>query len=216
MNRMHGFTLIELVMVLAIAALLSSMSLPAVLSSLRRAGVDGAVSQIERIAMQARLRSLTVVPEQASDVAVAYGVIIGCQDGRGFTGVIRGWPGDGKADDLARLVPESRRDLPANTVVTVGGADLAGSGPACIAWYYRPVTGSPMIMDGSRWSPGMASIGFTPTVAATSLWGIPGYNLNLDAVAGAGLEVRSPDGAYRQSLRVMSSGALVVREVVTP
>lgn len=57
-SRERGFTLIELLVVLAILGIVSVLGIPALLTSLHRAKVEGAAQQISAFAQRARLEAI--------------------------------------------------------------------------------------------------------------------------------------------------------------
>lgn len=71
----RGYTAIELMLVLSIVGMLSAMTAPSVVSSMRSAAVNGGAEAIESVAREARL--LAMSGNAASDY---YGVVVYCAE----------------------------------------------------------------------------------------------------------------------------------------
>ena len=214
MNQ-RGFTLIELMMVISIAVVLTTMAASGVIGAMRKASAYNAAGSIEQVANQARLMSVTRMPSGNR----RFGIIISWDAGadRYFTAVIAGHPGDGQSDDRAREWTQSgeqvtRKLLPANYVVLVDGTPLKDKAAPWLSWYYRSGSGTPVCMGSAAWELGSLCVGMTPDAQASpsDLWGIPGYAPTLRALAPSGLVLQAASGTPKAIIKVLPSGSVVV------
>jgi prepilin-type N-terminal cleavage/methylation domain-containing protein len=210
-----GFTLIELMMVISIAVVLTTMAASGVIGAMRKASAYNAAGAIEQVANQARLMAATRMPSGNR----CFGIIISWEAtvDRYFAAVIAGHPGDGQADDRAREWAQSgeqvtRKLLPAGYVVLVDGSPLKDKAEPWLSWYYRPGSGTPVGMGVAAWELGSLSVGLTPDAQASpsNMWGIPGYAPALHALAPAGLVLQAASGSPKASIKVLPSGSVVV------
>ena len=221
-QRLRGFTLVEIIVVLAIGVILAGMSLPGVISVIGKTKINKSAEAVVVVARQARQLALTRV----GDGGTAYGVCL-AQDaaGRSFATVIHGGPGDGKANHKDREVltptgkPAMRQYLPADAEFWVGNIKLQDTAGSELAWYFASRSGRPMAMQGSSFSPSAIAVGFTPGAITSgqlsNAWGVAGYNVSMTVLAPSvanapGLSVRS--GRSSRGLQLYPTGFLTVVE----
>lgn len=199
----RGFTVIELLVVLAILTILAGMSLPGVISIVGKAKLRNAAQAVVVAATQARQFAM----KRRGDDQMAYGVcLFSDADGRCHATVIRGGPGDGKATNRERELtdgsgqPALRRALPPGTDIWLAAQRLDQAPGRELAWFYESRTGRPMALEGSGFSPGAIAVGFMPEAVTSgrlnNAWGISGYDVEMTVLAppagtDPGLSVRS-------------------------
>lgn len=84
-NYRSGYTAIELMLVLSIIAVLSAMTAPSVVSSLRSAAASGGAEMIETVAREARILAMSNNARSEH-----YGVVVYAADGRHYAALTYG------------------------------------------------------------------------------------------------------------------------------
>lgn len=213
-----GYSLIELMIVISVMILLSSLTLSRVVSSMRSAAVSRAMSDIRDVASQAQTRAGNLV--MAADQAYP-GVLIGKVDGRWQVALVNataanaatvGWS-DAVIDGQGR--PAIHQMSPN---VNLWLADTLAADSQRIAWFYEPATGRVVVASGASFSLPGAMLGYEPPAIFDSsgtalVFGArPGVSLVTvvhPPVAGVpGISFRSRDQKTKYALSVLPSGVL--------
>lgn len=222
-----GYTAIELMIVLGVIVVLSSMAIPAILPALRKGRVNEAANAILSVAQQARLLAIQRTPPADNK---HYGVVVVDDPARKNTAVVAliyGAPGDGKSSDYGDLVsdygriltktsggktnPVSLYEFPASVAVWVGDSELRSQATKYVTWYYNYQNGLPIGVSGGTFTTSAISVG-SPALTLTQVWGrTQNPALVVDAVAAGtannpGLSVRSLDNRAKRAVAVYVSG----------
>lgn len=211
-ERRRGMTLIELLIVVAIATALAGMGITGMNQALSRSALDRAAFGLRDLADQAQ----SLARKTNSDSArTHYGIAIYlADDGSHRASMIRFRHGDGKSSDRERAFGDPLV-LPRRLRIHVGENALGESGaPVELAWFYQPVTGLPQLREGDAFGPAAATVGIPAPVLFES-----GKALHfgatpdpLPALAPDGLSIFAGGDSKRRWIQMAATGSLSVRE----
>lgn len=182
----RAFTAVELAGTIAVIAILSGITIPALLPTLARARVNQAAAAVEQVARQARLLAMTRLTD--SDY---FGVVLARDDaGRSYVALTRGQTATpAQIWMTAAGNPVARIDLNPNVVPWKDGSVLTGS----VGWLFQYRTGCP-VTDPS-------------TAALPVSVGVPG------SPVASSLGMRSLDDRYRTDIAFYKVGLMARDEV---
>jgi len=209
--RRRGFTVVELLLVIGVMFLLSSMAIPGITRSLRVATVTGAVASIQGAASASQNMAMNLLRSEGQ----AYpGVVIAQRDGRwAVASVVVAATGAASVGLAQALTDEEGR--PSVQVMSPNVTLWLGDSPATptdtIAWFYEPSTGRVVIPKAGGFSAPGAMVGYQPP----QLTGAGGERLVFGArVGGTDLNVLAPPTATSPGLSLRSRDQRTKRSVV--
>lgn len=206
MNR-RGFTLIELVVIIAVAMIMVALATGPMLKAQRRANVDKTAGEIIAASEEARL-----LARRFAGNGTVYGVRIKDQQGlRPEVAVVTAVGGTPQLVTDSNNQPIHQVGLPTSAIVMVGDTDLRSTSGSTLLWWFRPGTGTVMADPNRPYlaggvglaeldapSPhGRAANTITP---GTQLWSAQGDDSH------PGLWVRDTANSYGVALAVYPTG----------
>lgn len=214
----HGLTAIELVIVISVIALLSSMSIPSLLKILRRGSINQAGESIVRIAQEAQRRARHGSPPTPALATPHFGVAVVQEPGNRPYAVLL--YGVSEYDELMEGGNAIRRSpLGKQAVVhTASGASVSAPLSGRIAWFYAYGTGRPIesptnptpINIGTRAQAGIALQTGTYQVLQLESPAVPASPVCSE------LSVRSHDGRLGVAVAIYSIGLHAVSGASNP
>lgn len=217
-----GYSLIEVLIVISVMILLSSMALTRVVTSMRTAAVSRAMSHIRETASQAQARAMNTT----MGIGQAYpGVLIAKQDGRWQVGLVEAAAGSAASVTFADAVADEQgraavHQLSSGVRMWLGTSVAQDSDS--LTWFYEPSTGRVVVPQSGGFSGPGAMIGYDPPPIFDSsgvplVFGArPGFTV-LNALHSPdgltpGVSFRSADQRTKYSLAVLPSGILNLEE----
>lgn len=181
----HGFTAIEIVVVISIIALLAAISAPAVLRAAQTARLASAADVLLRVHREARLLAMT----RPAVAGSRYGMVVEVPaDGPAYAAILLGTAatdllmadddGDGAPDSGAGARPLLRIPLPASIQLLVATGATGARAPftGTLTWFYDWQTGVPL-QDATATNPVSIGTRGHPTARATQYFTSP-YGTN--------------------------------------
>lgn len=210
-----AFSLIELMLVISVVILLSSLSISGVVRSLRVASVTDAAGAIRDAAGTAQALALARAPAAGLEVA---GVVIARRDGAWTVAPVLLPAAEAGAPTLDRALADALGE-PALRRLAPNAAPWLGDRPArddeVVAWFYEAGSGRVVAPRGGRLVPALVGCQPPPSDTSEVYGALPAYAPEVIAPATAtdpGLSVRSRDQETRRLIAVQPTGSVVVRE----
>jgi prepilin-type N-terminal cleavage/methylation domain-containing protein len=216
----RGYTAIELLIVLGIVSIITTMAVPAIVPAMRKGRVNDGINAILHVSRQARILAMQNPPPADGR---HYGVAIfddPDSDKTPVVALIFGSPSDGK-DDRGRILtggdgkPVAKQAMSAAVEVWSGEKRLR-DGAKIVTWYFEYQSGVPISTDDTGFSTSPVNVG-VPDVALTNVWGLIGNDISVPSVSPGtasvpGLSVRTADNSIRRALALYVSGQPVTGE----
>ncbi len=217
-----GFTALEMLVVLGVIIVLSSMAVMAVVPSLRRGRVNDAAGAVIEVSRHARRLAMQrkSTPDDAHYGVVIYHDTAGA--GTDVVALIHGHPGDKRTNDRDRIMlaadgkPVSSFRFSPTVSIWQSGVEMREAKKQEVSWYYQFRTGMPLGVSGSSLTTAPINIG-TAGRDIAKVWGklqaeSEVKSLSPGTAADPGLSVRSVDNRFRQAIAVYISGIAVTHE----
>ncbi len=215
-----AFTLIELLIVISIMILLTTLALSGVAKALRSAALNQAASDLRAIASAAQERAIRLLPADGQGYP---GVLIFQTDGRWAIAQVEVTAGGAASVDKTDALTDTEgrpviKTMSPNVVVWL--ADDPADLMATVAWFYEPGTGRLLIAQGGGFSAPGAMIGYEPPALLNGTESLvfgaaSGTTLPVAAPPSAtnpGLSIRSRDQRIKISISVQPTGFIQTQE----
>lgn len=216
----RAFTAIELMMVISIMLILSTLTLTGVNRSLRVAAVNNAVSAIRASTATAQELALNFASGAGVNIP---GILIGQHEGRWAVAPVLADPSSSNVTFDDAIMDDDGYPSIFHFSPNVALYDRESMLPndTMVTWFYAPGSGQLMIAQGSGFSPPSAMVGYTPPplIQGTTVrvFGAFGGSEDLHVLyppseSTPGLSLRSRDQRTKRSIIVQPSGAMLIQE----